>query len=382
MDDQRRIALVETLTVENGNAVSSPVPVLRYQLDNHLGSASLELDDFASIISYEEYYPYGDTSYCAGCSASEVSRKRYRYIGKEKDEESNLYYHGARYYACWLGRWTAADPIGIGDGLNVYMYVHGNPLSGVDPSGTQTVENDEVKPVVGGENFSCGFSKINQDEETEDFSELKVLKNETKITDYKTTTDAGHGDKLYKHKTFDPGALSGTDKGNEKDFALKVEAQVDFWLQEFGIQNQRTRTGDVELGENEKKLHWRVDKAKEFGSSVLVSIHLDSGNKPGLFSIYKTEEGKKLGEYIAQNIKTLPLKGDGLRKDIRNLFLLRKFDKGAAVIIELGGIKNEKTQTDINISSFYIGKEIATGIYQYLYNGKTPSPQKIGFCKW
>ena len=140
MDDQRRIALVETLTVENGNAVANPLPVLRYQLDNHLGSASLELDESASIISYEEYYPYGDTSYRAGRTASEVSRKRYRYTGKEKDEESGLYYHGARYYACWLGRWTAADPIGIGDGLNVYMYVRGNPVKLQDPNGTESEE--------------------------------------------------------------------------------------------------------------------------------------------------------------------------------------------------------------------------------------------------
>ena len=143
MDDQRRIALVETLTVENGSRIASPAPVLRYQFDNHLGSASLELDASANVISYEEYYPYGDTSYRAGRNASEVSRKRYRYTGKEKDEESGLYYHGARYYACWLGRWTAADPIGIGDGLNVYMYVQGNPVSGVDPSGTQTEDLPE-----------------------------------------------------------------------------------------------------------------------------------------------------------------------------------------------------------------------------------------------
>ena len=180
MDDQRRIALVETLTLENGNRVANPAPVQRYQLDNHLGSASLELDESANIISYEEYYPYGDTSYRAGRSASEVSQKRYRYTGKEKDEESGLYYHGARYYACWLGRWTAADPTWLADGINLYAYVNGNPVSGVDPSGTQTVENDEVKPIINGENFLCGFSKINQDGEKEEFSELKVLENESK----------------------------------------------------------------------------------------------------------------------------------------------------------------------------------------------------------
>jgi RHS repeat-associated protein len=69
-----------------------------------------------------------------------------RYSGKEKDEESGLYYHGARYYACWLGRWTAADPIGLVDGVNIYAYVNGNPVSGVDPSGTTTEEKvDEGK---------------------------------------------------------------------------------------------------------------------------------------------------------------------------------------------------------------------------------------------
>ena len=146
MDDTKRVAMVETKTVDTGVAVANPVPVLRYQLDNHLGSASLELDETANVISYEEYYPYGETSYRAGRTASEVSQKRYRYTGKEKDEESGLYYHGARYYACWLGRWTAADPIGVGDGVNLYMYVNGNPVSGVDPSGTTTEEKvDEGK---------------------------------------------------------------------------------------------------------------------------------------------------------------------------------------------------------------------------------------------
>ena len=176
MDDRKRIAIVETLTVENGNRAAAPAPVQRYQLDNHLGSASLELDGSANVISYEEYYPYGDTSYRAGRSASEVSQKRYRYTGKEKDEESGLYYHGARYYACWLGRWTAADPIGIGDGLNVYMYVHGNPLSGVDPSGMGTENNDDVvKPVLDENNKGekASISKIKKEIEIEDKESLK-----------------------------------------------------------------------------------------------------------------------------------------------------------------------------------------------------------------
>jgi hypothetical protein len=45
------------------------------------------------IISYEEYYPFGSTSYQAMRNQTETS-KRYRYTGKEPDEESGLYYHG------------------------------------------------------------------------------------------------------------------------------------------------------------------------------------------------------------------------------------------------------------------------------------------------
>ena len=45
-------------------------------------------------------------------------------------------YHGARYYAPWLGRWTAADPAGLVDGPNLYVYARNNAVRLVDPQGT------------------------------------------------------------------------------------------------------------------------------------------------------------------------------------------------------------------------------------------------------
>jgi len=113
MDDKQRIALVETKTLDADDSNDLSNPVIRYQLSNHLGSASLELDLEGAVISYEEYYPYGSSSYQAGRSASEVSLKRYRYTGKERDEETGLSYHGARYYAPWLTRWTTCDSAGL-----------------------------------------------------------------------------------------------------------------------------------------------------------------------------------------------------------------------------------------------------------------------------
>jgi RHS repeat-associated protein len=137
MDDQRRVAMAETKTIDGGAVVPTLTTRWRFQLDNHLGSATLELDDAGSVISYEEYHPYGSTAFHTANGAAQVSAKRYRYTGKEKDEETGLYYHGARYYAPWLGRWTAADPIGISGGINLYRYAAANPINSNDPRGTQ-----------------------------------------------------------------------------------------------------------------------------------------------------------------------------------------------------------------------------------------------------
>ncbi len=146
MDDQQRIALVETRTVDTNNTERTPAKLVRYQLGNHLGSASVELDDQAQLISYEEYYPYGSTSYQAVRKDIELPLKRYRYSGKERDEESGLYFYGARYYSSTLGRWTAVDPAGIIDSPNLYLYATCNPIIWRDPSGlaSESVQTNDM----------------------------------------------------------------------------------------------------------------------------------------------------------------------------------------------------------------------------------------------
>jgi RHS repeat-associated protein len=141
MDDKRRIALVETKTIDSkAQPDSLPSVLIRYQFTNHLDSSCLELDGEAAIISYEEFYPYGNTSYESVRREVEISPKRYRFTGQERDEETGLYYHGVRYYASWLGRWTAADPGGLTDGPNLYEYARSSPTRLVDPSGFEGQE--------------------------------------------------------------------------------------------------------------------------------------------------------------------------------------------------------------------------------------------------
>jgi RHS repeat-associated protein len=136
VDGKQSIALVETRTRDSAGNDQAPRQLIRYQLVNHLGSAGLELDDRAQIISYEEYAPYGSTTYQAVRSQTELP-KRYRYTGVEKDEETGLGYHGARYYAPWLGRWLSPDPAGIKAGENLYRYCSANPIVRTDYDGNE-----------------------------------------------------------------------------------------------------------------------------------------------------------------------------------------------------------------------------------------------------
>ena len=139
IDAGHRFVMIETRNNVNDGTEKQ---LIRYQLNNHAGSATLELDNLARVISYEEYHPFGTTAYQAVNSTIKSAAKRYRYTGMERDEETGLEYHNARYYMPWLGRWLSCDPLGIGDGVNVYCYARGNPVSFSDSSGMST--DDEM----------------------------------------------------------------------------------------------------------------------------------------------------------------------------------------------------------------------------------------------
>lgn len=132
-DDHNRIA-----SIRLGPATPSDAgPAVQYQLGDHLGSAALVVgggDAAASqFVNREEYFPFGETSY------GSFARKRYRFSGKERDEESGLNYHGARYYAPWTARWISVDP--RPRGADLFRYGESNPMRFVDPNGQQTAES-------------------------------------------------------------------------------------------------------------------------------------------------------------------------------------------------------------------------------------------------
>lgn len=144
LDNGHRFVMAETRnSVDDGTEKH----LVRYQLGNHQGSAALELDESGRVISYEEYHPFGTTAYQATNSAIRSAAKRYRYTGMERDEETGLEYHSARYYLPWLGRWLSCDPIGLKGGINPYVYCSNNSIKATDTSGLDPDEPTDIGPL-------------------------------------------------------------------------------------------------------------------------------------------------------------------------------------------------------------------------------------------
>jgi RHS repeat-associated protein len=134
---------VDVRLVVDGKTIAKPVALRRFAVADHLGSCRVEVDPDGGVIAYEEFHPYGTTSYRAMRSGLDAAAGRYRFTGMERDEETGLAQHGARCYAGWLGRWVSADPIGVGDGVNRFAYCRGSPVGCVDTDGCRTSAPDE-----------------------------------------------------------------------------------------------------------------------------------------------------------------------------------------------------------------------------------------------
>jgi RHS repeat-associated protein len=101
-----------------------------YFTRDHLGSVREMADSTGAAHAQYEYDPYGVRTKVSGNLDADFGFTGYWHHGPSGLDLS-LY----RAYSPTLGRWLSRDPIGEVGGLNLYGYVHGNPLNKIDTSG-------------------------------------------------------------------------------------------------------------------------------------------------------------------------------------------------------------------------------------------------------
>ncbi len=112
----------------------STAPALFYYHNDHLGTPQRLTDASGGLAWDADYEPFGETDELT----SSVSQAL-RFPGQYADGETGFNYNYFRTYDPSIGRYTQSDPIGLRGGMNTYAYVLGNPLSGIDPDGQNTL---------------------------------------------------------------------------------------------------------------------------------------------------------------------------------------------------------------------------------------------------
>jgi RHS repeat-associated protein len=107
-------------------------------------------DTSGSVAWRADYLPFGEENLISGPLEND-----FRFVGKENDKETGLYYFGARYMEAMIGRFISPDPVGALDSfagsvskkrlvnpqkLNLYAYGLNNPYRYIDPDGMEDVE--------------------------------------------------------------------------------------------------------------------------------------------------------------------------------------------------------------------------------------------------
>ena len=127
-----------------------------YYHPDHLGSSSYITNLEGEVVQHIEYVPFGEVFVE---ERNNIWNTPYLFNAKEFDEETGLYYYGARYYDPRVSLWISVDPIsnynplnsenyldGEHNGgiynyanLNPYIYCYQNPVKLVDPNGKQAL---------------------------------------------------------------------------------------------------------------------------------------------------------------------------------------------------------------------------------------------------
>ena len=97
------------------------------------GNVTALIDGSQSVVSTYTYDVFGNLM-----SRTGSLDQQFMFSTKSYDENIGLYYYGYRFYSPSIGRWITRDPLGEVGGINLYGFVHNDPVNLVDPLGLLT----------------------------------------------------------------------------------------------------------------------------------------------------------------------------------------------------------------------------------------------------
>ena len=104
---------------------------------DHLGSSSFITNLEGEVVQHIEYVPFGEVFIE---ERNSVWNTPYLFNAKEFDEETGMYYYGARYYEPRLSLWMSTDPMQEKyPNINSYCYTNNNPIKYIDPDGNDWI---------------------------------------------------------------------------------------------------------------------------------------------------------------------------------------------------------------------------------------------------
>jgi RHS repeat-associated protein len=111
-----------------------------YYHPDHLGSTSYITDASGEVYQHLEYFAFGETFVE---EHSNTNRTPFLYNGKELDDETGLYYYGARYYDARTSIWASVDPLAEKyPNASPFIYCANNPVNLIDPDGRSWTDPD------------------------------------------------------------------------------------------------------------------------------------------------------------------------------------------------------------------------------------------------
>ena len=133
-DGSPEAAQARALTLENNFQDPDAYEKLQfYYHPDHLGSSSYITNLDGEVVQHIEYVPFGEVFIE---ERNSIWNTPYLFNAKEFDEETGLYYYGARYYDPRLSLWMSTDKSAIiAPGYSPYTFCKNNPNIMVDPNG-------------------------------------------------------------------------------------------------------------------------------------------------------------------------------------------------------------------------------------------------------